>query len=94
MINPTESKPAGKHHGSQWPSITQNPEKRYFDILENAVLISFSPNRLLSVLEAVEEWTEVKSELLTTLNEHEVMHEGQLIRHLYGLGYSIPEPVK
>lgn len=31
-----------------------------------------------------------QSQLLLELLEHEVMHEGQMIRHLYALGYRIP----
>lgn len=47
-----------------------------------------------STIDAVVEWDDARTELLLTLNEHEVMHEGQIIRHMYGLGYEIPVSVK
>jgi uncharacterized damage-inducible protein DinB len=49
---------------------------------------------VLSAIDSVDEWTEQRNEFLLTLNEHEVMHEGQLIKHMYGLGYDIPGSVK
>ncbi len=37
------------------------------------------------------EWTDAKDGLLVDLLEHETMHQGQLIRYVYGLGFSFPE---
>lgn len=60
--------------------------------------ITFSLNNssstVLRSLDAFVEWTDARNELLLSLNEHEVMHEGQIIRHMYGLGYQIPSSVK
>lgn len=42
------------------------------------------------VVANVHDWTEERDELLTSLLEHEVMHEGQMIRHVYGLERSLP----
>ena len=53
-----------------------------------------SATSVLSVIDAVNEWDDVRTELLLTLNEHEVMHEGQIIRHLFGLESKIPTSVK
>lgn len=53
-----------------------------------------SADAVLTAIESVDDWTDTRSELLLTLYEHEVMHEGQLIRHMYGLGFDIPESVK
>lgn len=53
-----------------------------------------SASGVLSAVGGVEQWTPGRTELLLALYEHEVMHEGQLIRHMYGLGYDIPESVK
>lgn len=53
-----------------------------------------SAETVLSTINTIDEWTDTRNEFLLTLNEHEVMHEGQLIRHLYGLGFDIPESVK
>lgn len=35
-------------------------------------------------------WSDDREALLAQLYEHEVMHEGQLIRQVYGLGLSMP----
>ena len=35
-------------------------------------------------------WTPERSSLLATLAEHEVMHEGQIIRHMYALEQELP----
>jgi len=36
------------------------------------------------------EWTSDRDRLLLDLLEHETQHQGQLIRYVYGLGYSFP----
>lgn len=56
--------------------------------------IKESASKVLFTLSAVEDWTETRTDLLLALNEHEVMHEGQIIRHMHGLGYDIPGSVK
>ena len=38
----------------------------------------------------VSDWTEGRSDLLATLAKHEVMHEGQIIRHMYALERELP----
>lgn len=68
-------------------------------------LSSFSPsdfeNKLeesaadfVAVVESVQDWTKEREELLAALAEHEVMHEGQLIRHLLGKGRTVPSSWK
>ena len=42
-------------------------------------------------IRAVSDWSEERSDLLATLAEHEVMHEGQIIRHIYALDRNLPE---
>ncbi|TCS35678.1 hypothetical protein [Reinekea marinisedimentorum] len=39
-------------------------------------------------------WSESTETILASLYEHEVMHEGQIIRLLYGLGLQMPESSK
>jgi len=39
----------------------------------------------------VKEWSDERTELLLTLSEHEVMHEGQIIRHMYALERELPK---
>ena len=38
----------------------------------------------------VEQWDETRDQYLVDLLEHETMHEGQIIRHLYALELHIP----
>jgi hypothetical protein len=47
-----------------------------------------------TAIEDVSEWNKERHELLLALSEHEVMHEGQIIRHLYGTESEIPSSVK
>lgn len=42
-----------------------------------------SAQAVLTTLQSIEDWTDAREQLLATLAEHEVMHEGQIIRHLY-----------
>lgn len=49
-----------------------------------------SATQVLKVVHSIEDWTEEREGLLATLAEHEVMHEGQIIRHLYGVGDTAP----
>lgn len=37
------------------------------------------------------DWTSARDDLLLGLLEHEIQHQGQLIRYVYGLGYEFPE---
>jgi len=41
-------------------------------------------------IQTVPDWTEERSSFLATLAEHEVMHEGQIIRHMYALDRDLP----
>jgi hypothetical protein len=45
-------------------------------------------------IKQIDDWTRNRELLLLELSDHEVMHEGQIIRHLYGLGHEIPASVK
>ncbi|MFT5208701.1 MAG: hypothetical protein ACI9CE_000415 [Flavobacterium sp.] len=56
--------------------------------------VSSSSIEVLEAINNVTVWTKAREALLITLAEHEVMHEGQIIRHLYGLEHKIPESVK
>lgn len=42
-------------------------------------------------IRTVSDWNDERSDLLATLAEHEVMHEGQIIRHIYALERELPE---
>jgi hypothetical protein len=49
-----------------------------------------SGESLLAGIHGVAEWSAVRDELPAAVSEHEVMHEGQIIRHVYGLGRELP----
>lgn len=53
-----------------------------------------SADKVMSSVNAVAEWTETHDDLIATLSEHEVMHEGQIIRHVYGLSGVLPQSWK
>ena len=50
-----------------------------------------SAKRVLEAARNVSDWTAARDALLLALAEHEVMHEGQLIRHLYGVERTPPK---
>lgn len=50
-----------------------------------------SSRRVVEALGKCPQPTEMQEQLLFDLLEHEVCHQGQLIRYLYGLGVPIPE---
>ncbi len=56
--------------------------------------LSSSANQLLLSIDEVSEWTESREQLLLAVAEHEVMHEGQLIRHFRAVDKPIPETVR
>lgn len=53
-----------------------------------------SSESVVKALENIQDWTVERDRLLLALAEHEVMHEGQVIRHMYGLNMEIPGSVK
>lgn len=50
-----------------------------------------SARELNQTVNAVTDWTDGRKQLLAQLHEHETMHEGQLIRQVYGLGLEMPK---
>lgn len=62
----------------------------HFEPADFQQALAHSAADVLNVLASIDEWTEEREGLLATLAEHEVMHEGQIIRHLYGVGSSAP----
>ncbi len=55
-----------------------------------AAALTTSADNCLQVLASTEDWTETRDGLLARLSEHEVMHEGQIIRHMFALGEAMP----
>ncbi len=52
--------------------------------------LASSGQALLAAIREVSDWSPVHDQLLAAVAEHEVMHEGQIIRHMYGLGRELP----
>ena len=59
-----------------------------------ATKLASSADDVVSAIDSVDYWNDERDSLLLSLTEHEVMHEGQIIRHLYGTESQIPESVK
>lgn len=57
-------------------------------------LLRTSADAVLDAVRSVEEWTDRREQLLLELAEHEVMHEGGIIRHMYAFELEIPATVK
>lgn len=52
--------------------------------------LASSSEALLAAIESVDEWTPERERLLAEVAEHEVMHEGQIIRVMFGLQKPLP----
>lgn len=55
-----------------------------------AVQLDASARDLVAAIKGVADWTPAREALLADLYEHEVMHEGQIIRHMYALERTLP----
>ncbi|EAQ64343.1 hypothetical protein MED121_04468 [Marinomonas sp. MED121] len=65
------------------------------DNLEEIInALNASKMQFEQAVKSLDNWTQSRDELLVSLLEHETMHEGQLIRHIYGLGHSLPDSAK
>lgn len=53
-----------------------------------------SADGVMNAVIAIQDWTAEQDRLLATLYEHEVMHEGQIIRHIYAMGGTLPKSWK
>ena len=53
--------------------------------------LASSARALLASIDDVVEWTSEHDRLLADVSEHEVMHQGQIIRHMYGLDRELPK---
>ena len=68
-----------------WRSSVKRFERDEF----SAKLVE-SARLLLEAIDAVREWTPERDQLLAQIAEHEVMHEGQIIRLMFGLEKPLP----
>lgn len=76
---------AGQMRG--WSSSVGNFEREEF-----IAKLEQSSQTLLDAIESVgeDEWTPARERLLAQVAEHEVMHEGQIIRLMFGLQKPLP----
>lgn len=63
---------------------------REFKQTEFAAKLASSARTLLEAVRGVAEWTPERERLLAQIAEHEVMHEGQIIRVMFGLEKPLP----
>ena len=72
-----------------WQGFSCSMKK--YDHADFVAALSVSGVEIRNSIERVSEWTSNREKLLLELLEHEVMHEGQIIRHMYGLEKTLPE---
>lgn len=68
-----------------WASSVKKFERNEF-----AAKLASSGQVLLEAINGVDDWTPEREALLAQIAEHEVMHEGQIIRLMYGLEEPLP----
>lgn len=79
-------------HAGEWSgfscSMTQYARADFAEKLKSSSAL------VLETIAGTDDWTPTRDELLLSLAEHEVMHEGQIIRHVYGLERTLPKSWK
>ncbi len=69
-------------------SVTQFDTEHLKSALNNSAEI------FTNTVNNISEWSDSHNDLLLDLLEHEVMHEGQIIRHMYAMNLSLPDSWK
>lgn len=87
VVGTRESYARAIEHGS-WTGFSCSMEA--FDAVDFSEKLEESRSVVELAIRSVSNWTEDRSTLLATLAEHEVMHEGQIIRHMYALQQELP----
>lgn len=91
VIGARESYAKGLVDG-EWSGFSCSMDK--FELPDFREKLSASAQAVAEAIKGVEDWTEARDSLLADLAEHEVMHEGQIIRHVYGLERELPKSWK
>ncbi len=65
-----------------------------FNVVEVRAKLAASAAAFADAIASFDTWTPEREELLASLMEHEVMHEGQIIRLWYALEHELPQSVK
>ena len=68
-----------------WSSSVKKLEQEEF-----TTKLAASAHALLAAINGVDDWTPARNRLLAEVAEHEVMHEGQIIRLMFGLEKPLP----
>ena len=76
----------------EWSGFSCSMEK--FERADFAEKLESSSKAVLDAIASIDDWTDARDDLLMNLAEHEVMHEGQVIRHMYGLERELPDSLK
>jgi len=75
-----------------WSGFSCSMEK--FERADFVEKLGSSSKAVLDAIASIDDWTDATDDLLMNLAEHEVMHEGQIIRHMYGLERELPHSLK
>lgn len=79
-------------HEGEWKgfncSLTTTTQREISEKLESSAML------VMKTIKEVTTWTAERDRLFISLAEHEVMHEGQIIRHMYALEMDIPNSVE
>ena len=62
-----------------------------FELQDFATALDASARTFLDAAASVASWSDQQADLLARIVEHEAMHEGQIIRHLWGLQKTVPD---
>ena len=87
LVGARESYAAALNAG-QWQGFACSMQS--FDSEDFQNKLETSAAQLQAAVAAVDPWTAAHNELLLKVYEHEVMHEGQIIRHVYAMGGRLP----
>ena len=71
-----------------------NCSMKEFSQTDFAEKLQASADEVERVIEEIDDWSQERDTLLLALSDHEVMHEGQIIRHLYGIEHKIPSSIR
>ncbi|PSV26247.1 MULTISPECIES: hypothetical protein [unclassified Photobacterium] len=77
----------------KWDGFTCSLENTN-NLLDIVAKLKSSEVKFEEAVTTIKSWTEERDDLLVDLLEHESMHEGQLIRHVYALKQEVPKSVK
>lgn len=76
----------------EWAGFNSSLKREDIYSLEKVTeSILSSSESALNTIKNITDWTDDRDELLINLLEHETMHEGQIIRLMYGLDKTLPQ---